>query len=142
MWNDKGLTLVEVLLSLFILSILMIVFNSYYYMIHKLIFMDKANQQMGQVAKTKMEELKSNRIYIEGVEYSILELQDEVISFTEDSYKIDIYIEPLSYNTNMHSVNVKVGSNSEDYSYNLIRYIDFHKSSAPYRYEELTIDLH
>jgi len=91
--------------------------------------MDKANQQMGQVAKTKMEELKSNRIYIEGVEYSILELQDEVISFTEDSYKIDIYIEPLSYNTNMHSVNVKVGSNSEDYSYNLIRYIDFHKSN-------------
>jgi len=119
----------------------MLVFNSSYYLLQRLIFIDKANQEMGQVAKTKIEELKSNRIYIEGEEYSILELQNKVISFKEDSYNIDVAIEPLSENTNIHYINVKVGNKVSDSSYNLIRYINFHKNSLPNKYEELTIDL-
>lgn len=109
-------------------------------MIHRLVFIDTVNRQMGEVAKDKMEELKSNCIYIEGEEYSILELQKEPISFKEKGYKIDVFIIPLHDNTNIHYINLKIANETGDAFYNLIRYINFHKSTFPNIYEELTID--
>lgn len=109
-------------------------------MLHKLIFIDTVNQQMGELAKGKIEELKTNRIYINGEEYFILELQDNDISFKEDGYKIDISIIPLYENTSIYCVNVKVSGETGDSFYNLVRYIDFHENTFPNVYEELTID--
>ncbi|WP_249168624.1 hypothetical protein [Alkaliphilus sp. B6464] len=109
-------------------------------MIHRLIFIDTVNQQMGEIAKTKMEELKSNRIYIEGEEYSILELQNELISFKEKGYKIDISIISLHDNANICYINLKIANETGDAFYNLIRYINFYKSTFQNIYEELTID--
>lgn len=138
--DDEGLTLVEVLLSLFILSIGTIVFSAGYYTIHRLIIVDTENQQMGELAKSKVEELKSNRIYIDHVEHPIISLLDETIHFQEDEYTVEVSIKPLHNNPKMHHVNVKVTSELSNAFYNLIRYMDFSKDTFPNIYEELPID--
>ena len=136
--NNKGLTLIEVLLSLFILIMVVLVFNRYTYVLHRFLLIDTDNQAIGELAKNKMEELKSSRIYIDGKENSILGLQNEEISFIEDDYTVDIFIKPLD-NSSINYVNVKV-TNKKDDSFNLIRYVNFYGNNLPNIYEELNID--
>lgn len=140
MLNNKGSTLVEVLLSLLILSILILVVSRSNYFIHRLILANAQTQQMGQVAKNKIEELKSNRIYIEGEEHLIFQLEYENISFVEEEYNVDVSIKPLYENPNIKYINVSVSNHKDNRIYNLIRYINLAKADFHDVYEELVIE--
>ncbi len=137
--NQKGSTLAEVLLSLFILAIVTISFNRFYYLIQNLIYVDSVNQQIAQIAKNKMEEIKSGYVYINEEKLSITDLNQDHINFNENNYKVDIFINFLSDNTSSCYVNVVVNSQDGESQYNLVRYINLNIDDLPVIYEELDI---
>ncbi len=138
--GDKGSTFAEVLLSLFILSIVVVLFNQFYYHIQKLNLIGTANQEMMKICKNKIEELKTGRFYIDEEEYFILEFTDEVINFKENNYDVNIFIKPVLDNTLSYYINVDVSKNKGKYQYNIVRYLNFEKISFPVIYDELEVD--
>ena len=126
MRNSKGLTLMEVLLALFILTTTVLILNTYCFLINRTTAKNMANQEMGILAKNKMEEIKSGYIYIDDNRYHILDLEDS-ISFKEQNYDINISIIPLHDYENISCINLDVRDERENISYNLIRYIDLRK---------------
>lgn len=137
--NNKGLTLVEVLLSLFIFIMVVLVIDQYYYPIYRLISINRESQEMGKIAKNKMEELKSGYIYIDGDKYHVLELEDQNINFEEENYRIDIIIQPVQDYPSISYIKLNVTNEKEGSSYNLVRYINFYGNILPNIYEEFTV---
>ena len=84
------------------------------------------NQEIGILAKNKMEEVKSGYIYIDDDRYYILDLE-EPINFGEQNYDINISIRPLHNYENISCINLEVSHERENISYNLIRYMDLRK---------------
>lgn len=101
---------------------------------------DREAQQMGALAKGKMEELKSNRIYMDHIEYLIPDSPDETITFKEEGYQVEVSITPLEPMEKISYVNVKVIRENTNTTYNLIRYINFSKDQNPNIYEEFIVD--
>lgn len=138
--GNKGSTLAEVLLSLFILSIVFVSFNQFYYQIQRLTLMDKVNQEMIRICKNKMEDFKSGRIYIEEEEYSLSEITEQAISFKEEGYDINIFINPLDDTNLNYSIKISVSKDGGNYQYNLIRLFNFENIELPIIYDELSIE--
>ena len=126
MKNNKGLTLIEVLLALFLLTTTVLILNRYCFLINRISAKNKINQKIGILAKNKMEEIRSGYIYIDDNRYHILDLEDS-ISFKEQNYDINISIIPLHDYENISCINLDVRDERENISYNLIRYIDLRK---------------
>ncbi len=126
MKNNKGLTLIEVLLALFLLTTTVLILNRYFFLINRASAKNKINQKIGILARNKMEEIKSGYIYIDDNRYHILDLEDS-ISFKEQNYDINISIIPLHDYENISCINLDVRDERENISYNLIRYIDLRK---------------
>ena len=116
----------EVLLALFILTTTVLILNTYCFLINRTTAKNMANQEMGILAKNKMEEIKSGYIYIDDNKYHILDLE-ESIDFKEQNYDINISIGPLHDYENISRINLEVRDEKENISYNLIRYIDLRK---------------
>lgn len=73
-----------------------------------------------------MEEIKTGYIYIGNEKHYLLDLE-KTMNFKEQNYNVDILIEPLHDYENIVCVNLVVGSEEGNISYNLIRYINLHK---------------
>lgn len=129
MKNNKGLTLIEVLLALFLLITAVSILNTYCFLINRTTAKSVINQEIGILAKNKMEEVKSGYIYIDNNRYHILDLE-ESIGFKEQNYDINISISPLHDYENISRINLEVRDEKENISYNLIRYIDLRKIVA------------
>ncbi len=129
MKNNKGLTLIEVLLALFLLITAVSILNTYCFLINRTTAKSVINQEIGILAKNKMEEVKSGYIYIDNNRYHILDLE-EFIGFKEQNYDVNISISPLHDYENISRINLEVRDEKENISYNLIRYIDLHKIVA------------
>ena len=84
------------------------------------------NQEIGMLAKNKMEEVKSGYIYIDDDRYYIPDLE-ESMGFREQNYDINISIRPLHDYENISCINLEVSHERENISYNLIRYMDLRK---------------
>ena len=91
--NNKGLTFIEVLLKLFVFSIILLTFNKHCLIINKMKKINTINHEMGIVAKNKMEEIKSGYIYIDDNRHFILDL-GESITFEEQNYNIKFQLNP------------------------------------------------
>jgi hypothetical protein len=124
--NNRGLTLIEVLLSLFILVVTISVFNGCFSVIGRLITANTIRQEIGTIAKNKMEEIKSGYVYIDNNKYYFLDL-GEIISFKEQDYNINISTRPLDNYENISCVNVEVEDGKGNIGYNLVRYINLRK---------------
>jgi prepilin-type N-terminal cleavage/methylation domain-containing protein len=124
--NNRGLTLIEVLLSLFIFAVTISVFNGCFSVISRSIITNTIRQEIGTIAKNKMEEIKSGYVYIDNNRYYFLDL-GEIINFKEQDYDINISIRPLDNYENIGCVNVVVRSEKGNTDYNLVRYINLHK---------------
>ncbi|HZK38126.1 MAG TPA: prepilin-type N-terminal cleavage/methylation domain-containing protein [Clostridia bacterium] len=129
MKNNKGLTLIEVLLALFLLITAVSILNTYCFLINRTTAKSVINQEIGILAKNKMEEVKSGYIYIDNNRYHILDLE-EFIGFKEQNYDVNISISPLHDYENISRINLEVRDEKENISYNLIRYIDLRKIVA------------
>ncbi len=129
MKNNKGLTLIEVLLALFLLITAVSILNTYCFLINRTTAKSVINQEIGILAKNKMEEIKSGYIYIDNNRYHILDLE-EFIGFKEQNYDVNISISPLHDYENISRINLEVRDEKENISYNLIRYIDLRKIVA------------
>lgn len=129
MKNNKGLTLIEVLLALFLLITAVSILNTYCFLINRTTAKSVINQEIGILAKNKMEEVKSGYIYIDNNRYHILDLE-ESIGFKEQNYDVNISISPLHDYENISRINLEVRDEKENISYNLIRYIDLRKIVA------------
>lgn len=126
MGDNKGLTLIEVLLSLFIFAITISILNRNCFIVNRLATINIINQEIGMIAKNKMEEIKSGYIYIDDNRYYLLDLE-ETINFKERNYNINISISPLHDYENISCVNLEVSNEKGNISYNLVRYINLHK---------------
>lgn len=126
MKNNKGLTLIEVLLSLFIFAITILIFNRYCFIINRLTTKNMIKQEIGTIAKNKMEEIKSGYIYIDNNRYCLSDLS-ETISFEERNYNINVSINPLYDYEDISCINLEVSNEKGNISYNLVRYIDLCK---------------
>lgn len=138
--GNKGSTFAEVLLSLFILSLVVVLFNQFYYHIQKLNLIEESNLEMMKICKNKIEELKTERIYVDEKEYFISEFTGEVINFKENDYDVNISIKPLLDNTSNYYINVDVSKDKGKYQYNIVRYFNFEKINFPVIYEELEVE--
>lgn len=126
MGNNRGLTLIEVLLSLFIFTTTILMFNGCFSVISRLTIINTTRQEIGTIAKNKMEEIKSGYVYIDNNRYYFLDL-GEIINFKEQDYDISISIRPLDNYENISCVNVEVGDERGNTDYNLVRYINLRK---------------
>lgn len=126
MGNDRGLTLIEVILTLFIFTIMVLIFNKYCFSVNRLATINMTNQEIGMIARNKMEEIKSGYVYIDNNRYCLLDL-GETINFKEQNYNINISIRPLHDYENINQVNLEVSNEKGNVYYNLIRYIDLCK---------------
>ncbi|MFW5648887.1 MAG: type IV pilus modification PilV family protein [Candidatus Alkaliphilus sp. MAG34] len=126
MENNRGLTLIEVLLALFIFAIAALICSKYFFIISRSSIINTINQEIGAVAKNKMEEIKTGYVYIGDEKHHLLDLE-EIANFKEQSYNINIFIEPLHDYENIVCVNLVVGDEKRNISYNLIRYINLLK---------------
>ena len=118
--------MIEVLLALFLLITTVSILNTYCFFINRATAINKTDQEIGMLAKNKMEEVKSGYIYIDNNRYHILDFE-EPISFREQNYYINISINPLHDYEGISRINLEVSDEKENISYNLIRYIDLRK---------------
>jgi hypothetical protein len=118
--------LIEVLLSLFIFTTTILMFNGCFSVISRLTIINTTRQEIGTIAKNKMEEIKSGYVYIDNNRYYFLDL-GEIINFKEQDYDISISIRPLDNYENISCVNVEVGDERGNTDYNLVRYINLRK---------------
>ena len=121
--------MIEVLLALFLLITAVSILNTYCFLINRTTAKSVINQEIGILAKNKMEEIKSGYIYIDNNRYHILDLE-EFIGFKEQNYDVNISISPLHDYENISRINLEVRDEKENISYNLIRYIDLRKIVA------------
>lgn len=121
--------MIEVLLALFLLITAVSILNTYCFLINRTTAKSVINQEIGILAKNKMEEVKSGYIYIDNNRYHILDLE-ESIGFKEQNYDVNISISPLHDYENISRINLEVRDEKENISYNLIRYIDLRKIVA------------
>lgn len=121
--------MIEVLLALFLLITAVSILNTYCFLINRTTAKSVINQEIGILAKNKMEEVKSGYIYIDNNRYHILDLE-EFIGFKEQNYDVNISISPLHDYENISRINLEVRDEKENISYNLIRYIDLRKIVA------------
>ena len=121
--------MIEVLLALFLLITAVSILNTYCFFINRTTAKSVINQEIGILAKNKMEEVKSGYIYIDNNRYHILDLE-EFIGFKEQNYDVNISISPLHDYENISRINLEVRDEKENISYNLIRYIDLRKIVA------------
>ena len=135
---NKGSTFAEVLLSLFILSVVIVSFGQFNYHIQRLNLIEVTNEEMSKICKDKIEEIKTGRIYIEEKEYFLSEFNEDTIDFKEKGYDVNISIKRLVDNKKIHYINIYV--NKDKYQYNMIRYFDFDNITFPIIYEELEVD--
>ena len=129
MRNNRGLTLIEVLLTLFILAATVLIFGKFCLTANRLTNLNITSQEVGMIAKNKMEEIKSGYIYIDNDKHRLLDL-GETISFAEQGCNIDISVRPLHNYKNISCVNLEVCNEKGNISYNLIRYINLCKIMA------------
>lgn len=127
MGNNRGLTLIEVLLSLFIFAATVLIFNRFFSAIGRLTTINTINREIGTIAKNKIEEIKSGYVYIDNNRYCISGL-GETVNFKEQDYDISISIKPLHDRENIGCVNVEVENEKGNAYYNLVRYINLHKT--------------
>ncbi len=118
--------MIEVLLSLFIFTTTILMFNGCFSVISRLTIINTTRQEIGTIAKNKMEEIKSGYVYIDNNRYYFLDL-GEIINFKEQDYDISISIRPLDNYENISCVNVEVGDERGNTDYNLVRYINLRK---------------
>lgn len=121
--------MIEVLLSLFIFAVTVLIFNRCFCAIGRLATINTISQEIGTIAKNKIEEIKSGYVYIDNNKYCILGL-GETINFREQDYDINISIMPLHNHENIGCVNVEVASEKGNTCYNLVRYINLRKIRA------------
>ncbi|MCK9268653.1 MAG: prepilin-type N-terminal cleavage/methylation domain-containing protein, partial [Alkaliphilus sp.] len=113
MKNNRGLTLIEVLLALFLLITTVSILNTYCFFINRATAINKTDQEIGMLAKNKMEEVKSGYIYIDNNRYHILDFE-EPISFREQNYYINISINPLHDYEDISRINLEVSDEKEN----------------------------
>jgi len=101
-------------------------FNGCFSVISRLTIINTTRQEIGTIAKNKMEEIKSGYVYIDNNRYYFLDL-GEIINFKEQDYDISISIRPLDNYENISCVNVEVGDERGNTDYNLVRYINLRK---------------
>ncbi len=112
---------------LFVFTTLVLVFSRCYPVVNRLETINTTKQEMGTLAKNKMEEIKSGYIYIDDKRHLFLDLGDS-ISFKEHNYDINIAVKPLYDYENIRLVNLEVSNEKENTYYNLIRYIDMYST--------------
>ena len=134
--KKRGFTLVEVLLTLFILSVSVLIFGQYSSLFYKMEDMEDVYQKITDLSVSKMEELKSGRIYIDGEAYLILEDGDGIIRFEEDGCTIEVHMRSIPRLPDIKQVTIRVNSNKKQYQYHLVRLIRFNKNELPRVYDE------
>lgn len=137
--KKRGFTLVEVLLTLFILSVSVLIFGQYSSLFYKMEDMEDVYQKITDLSVSKMEELKSGRIYIDGEAYLILEDEDGIIRFEEDGCTIEVHMRSIPRLPDIKQVTIRVSSNKKQYQYHLVRLIRFNKNELPRIYDEIFV---
>lgn len=118
--NNKGLTLIDTILALFMFGVLALIFTTHHHAINRAALSNKESKEIGLIAKNKMEEIKSGYIYIEGNRYDILSIGNKVV-FEEEGYRIEVAIKALDDYENIKHINLEV--RGKDKYYNLVRYV-------------------
>lgn len=122
--NNKGLTMIETILAVLVLSFMLVIFKNLNTVLNRAVNINKTSRQVGIIAKNKIEEIKSGYIYIDNNKYNILDL-GETINFKEENYNVDVFVSSLPNYENINRIGLKVSNESGNISYNLIRYINF-----------------
>lgn len=138
--KKKGFTLVEVLLTLFILLGSVFIFGQYSRLFYKMEGMDNIYQKLTDLSISKIEELKSGRIYINGEEHLILGDVDEIIIFEEEDCNIEVHMKDVPHLSDLKYVNIQVSSKKSQYRYHLIRFIHFKRNELPRSYDEISVE--
>ncbi|QXM06008.1 type IV pilus modification PilV family protein [Crassaminicella indica] len=132
--NQKGFTLIEILIAVVILELITIATATIFLHINKTNIKASKNYEMIKIAQIYMEEIKCNHIAVGNKYYSIEALEDKEIKFQKVPYAIILKIHHTHYD-GLYKVNIEV-KDKKNNIYILENYINTLKNDC---YDEISI---